>query len=61
MSLFLINRDDLADALKKVTGEEKVTDDMVNEFVVVFGNRIDSIIEEEARKYTGVEPPVGFA
>ena len=59
MSLFLINRDDLFEALKKVNGGEP-TEDQVNEFVVVFGNRIDSIIEEEARRFTGAEPPVGY-
>jgi len=56
----LINREDLAEVLKQVNGSE-TTDDQINEFVVVFSNRIDAIIEEEARKFTGAEPPLGFA
>jgi hypothetical protein len=58
---FMINRDDLREALAKVTGANPVNEDALNEFVVAFGNRIDGILEDEARKFTGVEPPIGFA
>ena len=59
--IFLINKDDLREALAKVTGANPVDEDALNEFIVAFSNRIDSIIEDEARRFTGVEPPIGFA
>lgn len=62
MSTFVINREDLAEALKMQMGEN-ADNDAINEFVNIFHNRLDKIIEEEARRFAGTYgvPPIGFA